>query len=156
MAAAGRKLHGFGRAQPAGCLCGDYKGVLRRGWFRGRQIPFVPCIVYQEDEIDERKAREIIDDTNLYRDFSKLPEMVKQQIVVDRLETYKKRRYTKGERIDQLMKDFGLKKSAIYDALALNENVIEPLQKLFFDGAIKKKTVMRFTFFSQGYPAVDF
>lgn len=107
----------------------------------------VPCIVYQEDEIDERKAREIIDDTNLYRDFSKLPEMVKQQIVVDRLETYKKRRYTKGERIDQLMKDFGLKKSAIYDALALNENVIEPLQKMFFDGTIKKKTVLRFTLF---------
>lgn len=108
---------------------------------------FVPCIVYESDEIDEKKAREIIDDTNLYRDFSKLPEKVKQQIVVDRLETYKKRRYTKGERIDQLMKDFGLKKSAIYDALALNENVIEPLQKLFFDGVIKKKTVMRFTFF---------
>lgn len=108
---------------------------------------FVPCIVYQEDEIDERKAKEVIDDTNLYRDFSKLPEKIKQQIVIDRLETYKRRRYTKGERIDQLMKDFGLKKSAIYDALALSENVIEPLQKLFFDGALKKKTVMRFTYF---------
>lgn len=82
--------------------------------------------------------------------------MVKQQIVVDRLETYKKRRYTKGERIDQLMKDFGLKKSAIYDALALNENVIEPLQKLFFDGAIKKEDGHAFYFFPQGYPAVDF
>ncbi len=115
--------------------------------FHEDRFRFVPCIVYQENEIDERKAREIIDDSNLYRDFSKLPEMIKQQIVVDRLETYKKRRYTKGERIDQLMKDFGLKKSAIYDALALNENVIKPLQKLFFDGKIKKKTVMRFTFF---------
>lgn len=115
--------------------------------FDEEKFRYVPCIVYQEDELDERKAREIIDDTNLYRDFSKLPEKVKQQIVVDRLETYKKRRYTKGERIDQLMEDFGLKKSAIYDALALNENVIEPLQKLFFDGVIKKKTVMRFTFF---------
>ena len=107
----------------------------------------VPCIVYQEDEIDEEGAKDIINDTNLYRDFSKLPEKIKQQIVIDRLETYKKRRYAKGERIDQLMKDFGLKKSAIYDALALNENVIEPLQKLFFDGVLKKKTVMRFTNF---------
>lgn len=121
--------------------CVDEKG------FDEEKFRYVPCIVYQEDEIDEKKAREIIDDTNLYRDFSKLPEKVKQQIVADRLETYKTRRYTKGERIDQLMKDFGLKKSAIYDALALNENVIEPLQKLFFDGIIKKKTVMRFTFF---------
>lgn len=115
--------------------------------FDEEKFRLVPCIVYQEDEIDEKKAREVIDDTNLYRDFSKLPEKIKQQIVVDRLETYKRRRYTKGERIDQLMKDFGLKKSAIYDALALNENVIEPLQKLFFDGIIKKKTVMRFTYF---------
>lgn len=107
----------------------------------------VPCIVYREDEIDEGKAQEIINDTNLYRDFSKLPEKIKQQIVIGRLETYKKRRYAKGERIDQLMKDFGLKKSAIYDALALSENVIEPLQGMFFDGVLKKKSVLRFTNF---------
>lgn len=115
--------------------------------FDEEKYRFVPCIVYESDEIDEKRAKEIIDDTNLYRDFSKLPEKIKQQIVIDRLETYKKRRYTKGERIDQLMKDFGLKKSAIYDALSLNENVIEPLQKMFFDGLIKKKSVMRFAFF---------
>lgn len=121
--------------------CRDEEG------FDEEKYRLVPCIVYQEDEIDEGKAREVINDTNLYRDFSRLPEKVKQQIVIDRLETYKRRRYAKGERIDQLMRDFGLKKSAIYDALALNENVIEPLQKLFFDGVLKKKSVMRFTFF---------
>lgn len=115
--------------------------------FDEEKYRFVPCIVYQEDEIDEGKARDIINDTNLYRDFSKLPDKIKQQIVIDRMETYKRRRYAKGERIDQLMKDFGLKKSAIYDALALNENVIESLQKLFFDGVLKKKSVLRFTNF---------
>lgn len=115
--------------------------------FDEEKYRMIPCIVYQEDELDETKAREIIDDTNLYRDFSKLPEKIKQQIVVNRLAIYKRRHYAKGERIDQLMKDFGLKKSAIYDAIALNENVIEPLQKLFFDGVLKKKSVMRFAFF---------
>lgn len=115
--------------------------------FDEEKYRMIPCIVYQEDELDEIKAREIIDDTNLYRDFSKLPEKIKQQIVVNRLAIYKRRHYAKGERIDQLMKDFGLKKSAIYDAIALNENVIEPLQKLFFDGVLKKKSVMRFAFF---------
>ena len=115
--------------------------------FEEEKYRLIPCIVYQEDELDETKAREIIDDTNLYRDFSKLPEKIKQQIVVNRLAIYKRRHYAKGERIDQLMKDFGLKKSAIYDAIALNENVIEPLQKLFFDGVLKKKSVMRFAFF---------
>lgn len=115
--------------------------------FDEEKYRLIPCIVYQEDELDETKAREIIDDTNLYRDFSKLPEKIKQQIVVNRLAIYKRRHYAKGERIDQLMKDFGLKKSAIYDAIALNENVIEPLQKLFFDGVLKKKSVMRFAFF---------
>ena len=115
--------------------------------FDEEKYRMIPCIVYQEDELDEIKAREIIDDTNLYRDFSKLPEKIKQQIVVNRLAIYKRRHYAKGERIDQLMKDFGLKKSAIYDAIELNENVIEPLQKLFFDGVLKKKSVMRFAFF---------
>ena len=115
--------------------------------FDEEKYRMIPCIVYQEDELDEIKAREIIDDTNLYRDFSKLPEKIKQQIVVNRLAIYKRRHYAKGERIDQLMKDFGLKKSAIYDAIALNENVIEPLQRLFFDGVLKKKSVMRFAFF---------
>ena len=115
--------------------------------FDEEKYRMIPCIVYQEDELDEIKAREIIDDTNLYRDFSKLPGKIKQQIVVNRLAIYKRRHYAKGERIDQLMKDFGLKKSAIYDAIALNENVIEPLQKLFFDGVLKKKSVMRFAFF---------
>lgn len=121
--------------------CRDEEG------FDEEKYRLIPCIVYQEDELDEIKAKEIIDDTNLYRDFSKLPEKVKQQIVINRLAIYKRRHYAKGERIDQLMKDFGLKKSAIYDALALNENVIEPLQKLFFDGILKKKSVMRFNFF---------
>ncbi len=121
--------------------CGEEEG------FDEEKYRLIPCIVYQEDELDETKAREIIDDTNLYRDFSKLPEKIKQQIVVNRLAIYKRRHYAKGERIDQLMKDFGLKKSAIYDAIALNENVIEPLQKLFFDGVLKKKSVMRFAFF---------
>lgn len=121
--------------------CQDEEG------FEEEKFRLLPCIVYGEDEIDETRAREIINDTNLYRDFSKLPEMLKQQILIDRLDIYKKRRYAKGERIDQLMKDFGLKKSAIYDAIALSENVIEPLQKMFFDGILKKKSVMRFTFF---------
>jgi len=119
------------------------------GDFDEKKYRFVPSIVYEKSEIDEERAKEIIDDTNLYRDFSKLPEKIKMQIMNDRVEVYKKRRYAKGERIDQLVKDFGLKKSAIYEVISLNEKVIEPLRKLFFEGRLKKKTVLRFTFFDR-------
>lgn len=123
--------------------CGDGEG------FKEEKFRYLPCVVYLDEELDEAGAREIIDDTNLYRDFSRLPEKTKVQIIGDRVETYKRRRYAKGERIDQLAKDFGIKKSSIYDALALNEKIIGPLQDLYFDGALKKKSVMRFTYFDK-------
>lgn len=117
--------------------------------FNEEKYRMVPCIVYQEDDLDEDGAMEIIDDTNLYRDFSKLPEKIRMDILTSRMKLYKKRHYARGERIDQLAREFGMKKTAIYEVIALNENVIEPLKDLYFNGVIKKKSVLRFTSFSK-------
>lgn len=118
--------------------------------FDERKFRFPPCIVYEEDEITENQAKEIIDDTNINRDFSKLPNKVKIQITMQRMEVYKRRRYAKGERIDQLAKDLGLEKTAVYENLSIYEKVIEPLQELYYNGQLTRKAVLRFTFFDAG------
>ena len=109
----------------------------------------LPCIIYDIDELDETKAKEIIDDTNLYRDFSKLPERTKIQIMRNRFEIYKKRRYSKGERIDKLAQDFGLKKTAIYEVISIHEKIIEPFQEMYYNGGLKKKSILRLTFYDK-------
>ena len=94
---------------------------------------YPPCIVYGEDEITEEQAIDIINDTNLYRDFSKLPNKVRIQITKERMELYKRRRYARGERIDQLARDLGLEKTAVYENLSIYEKVIGPLQELYYN-----------------------
>lgn len=105
------------------------------------------CIVYAADELSEDQARGVIDDTNLYRDFSKLPEKVKIEIIKSRMDVYKRRRYGKGERIDQLAKELGIKKTSIYENLSISENVYEPLRELYYEGKLKRKAILKFTLF---------
>ncbi|MFG6344859.1 MAG: ParB N-terminal domain-containing protein [Lachnospiraceae bacterium] len=105
------------------------------------------CIVYAADELNEEQARGVIDDTNLYRDFSKLPEKVKIEIIKSRMDVYQRRRYSKGERIDQLAKELGIKKTSIYENLSISENVYEPLRELYYDGKLKRKAILKFTNF---------
>lgn len=113
--------------------------------FEEEKYRFPACIVYAEDELNEDQARGVIDDTNLYRDFSKLPLKVKTEIIKSRVEVYKRRRYGKGERIDQLAKELGIKKTAIYEVLSISENVYPPLQDLYYEGILKRKAILKFT-----------
>ena len=115
--------------------------------FDENKFRYPPCIVYGEDEITEEQAIDIINDTNLYRDFSKLPSKVKIQITKERMEVYKRRRYAKGERIDQLARDLGLEKTAIYENLSIYEKVIAPLQELYYTEKLTRKAILRFAFF---------
>lgn len=115
--------------------------------FDEEKYRYPACIVYAANELSEDQARGVIDDTNLYRDFSKLPQKVKIEIIKTRLDVYKRRRYSKGERIDQLAKELGIKKTAIYENLSISENVYEPLQELYYDGKLKRKAILKFTYF---------
>lgn len=110
---------------------------------------YVPCLVYGETEIDEKYARNIIDDTNLYRDFSKLPRRVKTEIMKFRMESYKRRRYAGGQRIDQLAKEFGVKKTAIYEEMAISEGIFEPLREMYYSGKLKRKAVLKFNYYAR-------
>lgn len=115
--------------------------------FEEEKYRFPACIVYAVDELSEDQARSIIDDTNLYRDFSKLPLRVKSEIIRSRVEVYQRRKYRKGERIDQLAKELGIKKTAIYEVLSISENVYPPLQDLYYDGLLKRKAILKFTLY---------
>ena len=123
--------------------CRDEQG------FDEQKYRYPPCIVYKQDELTEEDAKEIIDDTNLYRDFSKLPNRVKIQITQYRMDVYKRRRYAKGARIDQLAKELGLEKTAVYENLAIAEKVIEPLQELYYNELLTRKAVIKFTLFDK-------
>jgi hypothetical protein len=63
------------------------------------------------------------------------------------MELYKKRRYAKGARIDQVAKDLGLEKSSVYENLTICEKVIPDLQELFYNGKLTRKAVIRFQYF---------
>ena len=115
--------------------------------FDENKFKYPPCIVYGEDEITQEQAVDIINDTNLYRDFSKLPNKVKIQITKERMEVYKRRRYAKGERIDQLARDLGLEKTAVYENLSIYEKVIKPLQELYYNEKLTRKAILRLVFF---------
>lgn len=115
--------------------------------FDESKFKYLPCIVYGEDEITQEQAVDIINDTNLYRDFSKLPNKVKIQITKERMEVYKRRRYAKGERIDQLARDLGLEKTAVYENLSIYEKVIKSLQELYYNEKLTRKAILRFAFF---------
>ena len=105
------------------------------------------CIVYKEDELTEYDARAIIGDTNLYRDFSKLPVKTKIMITKDRMELYQRRRYAKGARIDQVARDLGMEKTSVYENLSIYEKVIPEIQELYYNGTLTRKSVLRFTSF---------
>lgn len=117
--------------------------------FREEKFRYVQCLVYEEDEITEQQAKDIINDTNLYRDFSRLPNKTKIMIIRESLAKYQTRRYAKGERIDQMAKDLGLEKTTIYESLSIYEKVIEPLQELYYSEKLTRKAVLKFTFFDK-------
>ena len=111
--------------------------------FDENKFKYPPCIVYGEDEITQEQAVDIINDTNLYMAYAK----VKIQITKERMEVYKRRRYAKGERIDQLARDLGLEKTAVYENLSIYEKVIKPLQELYYNEKLTRKAILRFVFF---------
>ena len=106
--------------------------------------------VYEIGELSDKQIRDYIDESNcLQRDLNKMDIRTKIHLLQRQMENLKNRKYAKGERIDQLAKNMGLEKTSIYDNLAIAEKVIEPLQELYFDCRITRKSVLKFTFFDK-------
>lgn len=99
------------------------------------------CKVYGKDEIDEIKAREIINDTNLLQRDS-IPNKLRIEILNDRLVYAESQKTPKGETIQQLADQLGLKKTAIYEDMQIKHSLIEPFQELYFAEKLKKKDAL--------------
>lgn len=103
-----------------------------------------PCIVYAHDEIDENKAREIIIDTN-YIQRGQFKPKLRVLIIQMRMDLMKKQIDEKGRRIDKLAEDLGIKKSSIYEDIAIGTKLIPEIQELFYSGKLNRKAVLKFT-----------
>lgn len=115
--------------------------------FESDKYRLPPCIVYGEKEITEIQARMIINNANLYRDFSKLPPKTKILITRDRMELYKHAYRAKGERVDRIMEDLGMERTTVYENLGIYEKVLPAIQELYYTGRLTRKAVLRFWFF---------
>jgi len=109
---------------------------------------FVPCTV--RDEMDKKTAINLIDDTNYsQRDYALLSKEQKARTTTRRMQVLKEKRYSRGESIEQLARDLNVKKSTIYDNLAIANKVIKPIQELYFKGILAHNAVLKYAHFSR-------
>lgn len=103
---------------------------------------FVPAIVYKKEDLDEEEAKKIIDGTNIYRDFLRLPRKLQVEISRNRVENYD-RSQTKKEQMDKVAKELGILSSSLYENIRIANNIYEPLQEFYYSGKITRKQVLR-------------
>lgn len=136
-------LAGHNRVQASREIIEEYKGSpLSRDYSK------IPAIVYAKDEIDADKAQEIIIDTN-YIQRGDMPPRLRVMVIRARVKLLRAQKDERGATIDQLIKDLGLKKTAIYEDIQLGTKIIEPLRELYFDGKISRRAVLKFAMFSE-------
>lgn len=107
----------------------------------------IPSIIYNSDEIDERKAKEITIDTNYVQrqdDKQLMPTIVK-----NRMDIVRNRKDIKGRTIDIVASELGLSRTKVYEDHVIAENIIPEFQELYYNGELRKKPVLRFNWFSK-------
>ena len=136
-------LAGHNRAEACREILAEYAGAPLQ-----RDYKNLPVMIYGKDEIDSYKAQEIIIDTNYIQRGQFDPQM-RVLIVKRRMELMKTQVDEKGRRIDQMEKDLGIKKSAIYEDLQIGEKIIPELQELYYNRQINRKAVLKFVYFME-------
>lgn len=113
-----------------------------------RDYMHIPVMIYKKDELTEYKAREIIIDTN-YIQRGQFEPKLRVLIIKNRMELMRTQVDEKGRRIDQIERDLGIKKSAIYEDLQIGEKIIPEIQELYYDRKINRKAVLKFVYFME-------
>ena len=102
----------------------------------------IPALVFEQDELTEEKAREIIIDTN-YIARGKLPSKVLVWTLCQRVELMKKQQDEKGRKIGDIMEElsrqYDVGKSQLYERHMIGSKVIPEIQQLYFDGKISSR-----------------
>ena len=137
-------LSGHNRVRAYKRIINEYEGAEG---FDKKKYETIPAIVYRENEIDEIKAREIIIDTNyIQRDEDK---RIMPQIVKNRLEIVKNRKDVKGRTMDIVAKELGISATKVYEDQLIANRIIPELNELYFNGELKKKSLLRFAWFDK-------
>lgn len=137
-------LSGHNRVNAYKRIAAEYQGSKN---FNEEEYKTIPAIVYDDNEIDETKAREIIIDTNyIQREEDKrlMPEIVK-----NRIELVKNRKDMKGRTIDIVARELGISSTKAYEDQLIANKIIPELSELYFQGKIKKKPLLKFAWFDK-------
>lgn len=108
-----------------------------------KRFETLPCIVYKNNELTEFKAREIIIDTNYIQRQDNT--RTTAWVVKNRMDLLQEQKTSKGESIEEISKALDIKKSCVYENLAIVEKVIEPLQNLYYDEIVTRKAILKVT-----------
>lgn len=116
--------------------------------FNANEYEKIPAIIYDKNEINENKAKEIIIDTNyIQREEDK---RLMPKIIKNRLDIVRSRKDTKGRTIDIVAKELGLSRTKVYEDQLIANKIIPELSELFFSDKISKKSLLRFGWFNKG------
>ena len=101
----------------------------------------IPAFVYKKHDIDEAKAREIILDTN-YIQRGKDPR-TEPMVISMRLQLKKNQEDVKGKKMHLVAKELGISPTKVYENDLFANHICPELQKLYFNGNISKKSLIR-------------
>ena len=119
-----------------------YNGSYEEGTDDIARYSKISCIVYEVEELNAKKAREIIIDTNFIQR-GELPARLRAEILEARADIYKDQRNKKGKNIKEIAEELGIKKTAIYEDFQIIEKVVEPYRKQFYEGKLGRKAVLK-------------
>jgi len=97
------------------------------------------CYVYGPNELDENKARILIQDTNIHRPENLIPKRTLMEILDDRIELTMQNKTPKGEDVITLAEKMGIKSSKLYELLKIRQSLLQPLKELYFDSKVAEK-----------------
>lgn len=103
----------------------------------------VMCYVVGAHEKTEEQIRAEIYDANLHRNFNDMDKRTQMLILDDRIGLMMGNRTPKGEDVIRLAEKMGLKKSNIYNLLAIRNDLYPGLKEIYFDGKLNIKAAIR-------------
>lgn len=103
---------------------------------------YIPAIVFERHELNKDQAINIIIESNTEQrkdNTKELPFIVKHKV-----NQISKRKNKKGDSMDKVAKDMNMSRTKIYEEKVLATEIDEDIVRMFYDGILNRKTVLRF------------
>jgi ParB family chromosome partitioning protein len=108
----------------------------------------IPSIIYKKDEIDEKKAQEIIIDTNYIQreeDLSILPLIVKH-----RKEYIEKQKDRKGNTLMMVAQELNIGRTRAFKLGKIATDIIPELAELYYNKVLTQDNALKFSWYNKG------